>query len=79
MKFEKHLRPARVFIPLIFLLLAACSSSPKPARTTPKPVPPTPAVETEKPRVDKPAPAVGEPARQVREDEEAAQAPSPQG
>ena len=76
MKFEKHLTPARVFITLIFLLMAACSSSPKPAKTAPKPVPATPAVETEKPRVDKPAPAVGEPARQVRVDEEAAQAPS---
>ena len=75
MKFEKHLTPARVFITLIFLLLAACSSSPKPARTTPKPVPP-PAAEADKPRIDKPAPAVEEPARQVRVDEEAAQAPS---
>ncbi len=78
MKFEKHLTPARVFITLIFLLLAACSSSPKPARTTPKPVPPpAAAVETGKPRVDKPVPAVEEPARQVRVDEEAAPAPAP--
>ena len=77
MKFEKRLTPAYAFITLIFLLLAACSSSPKPPKTTPKPVPAAPAVETEKPQVDKPAPAVAEPVRQAREAEEPAQAPTP--
>ncbi|MGZ5514451.1 MAG: transglycosylase SLT domain-containing protein, partial [Candidatus Aminicenantales bacterium] len=74
MKSERHTTLTWTLITLIVFLLAACSSSPKPARTTPKPVPPAPTVQTAKPKVDKPAQAVEETARQTREDQEAAQA-----
>ncbi|MGZ5497680.1 MAG: hypothetical protein ACXWHI_03090, partial [Candidatus Aminicenantales bacterium] len=74
MKSERHTTLTWTLITLIVFLLAACSSSPNPARTTPKPVPPAPTVETAKPKVDKPAQAVEETARQARKDQEAAQA-----
>ncbi|MGZ5454824.1 MAG: LysM peptidoglycan-binding domain-containing protein [Candidatus Aminicenantales bacterium] len=74
MNSERHTTLTWTLITLIVFLLAACSSSPKPARTTPKPVPPAPTVQTAKPKVDKPAQAVEETARQTREDQEAAQA-----
>jgi len=74
MKCQRNSTPLWAVIPLILFMLTACSSSPKPARTTPKPVPPAPAVEVAKPPVDKPAAAVDETARRAREDEQAAQA-----
>jgi membrane-bound lytic murein transglycosylase D len=48
-------------LPLMILLLAGCSSTPKPAKTAPKPVPsPPPAVEAAKPPAEKPSAAVEE-------------------
>ena len=48
-------------LPLIFLLLAGCSSTPKPAKTVTKPLPsPPPAVEAAKPPAEKPSAAVEE-------------------
>jgi len=62
---------------LTLLLLAACSSSPKPATTTAKPAPASaPAVEAAKPPAEKPPATVEEAPPAVHED---AQMPSPKG
>lgn len=56
MKRERH--PLLIFpvLPLVILLLAACSSAPKAAKTTPRPAPAAaPAVAAEPPAVDKAA------------------------
>jgi membrane-bound lytic murein transglycosylase D len=64
------------FFPAV-LLLAACSSSPKPATTTAKPAPASaPAVEAAKPPAEKPPATVEEAPPAVHED---AQMPSPKG
>ena len=61
MKSERPPSPAYAVLPLIFLLLAGCASTPKPAKTAPKPVPsPPPAIEAAKPPSEKPAAAVEE-------------------
>jgi membrane-bound lytic murein transglycosylase D len=61
MRSERRFSPACAVLPLIFLLLAGCSSTPKPAKTSPSPAPsPPPAVEAAKPPAEKPSAAVEE-------------------
>jgi membrane-bound lytic murein transglycosylase D len=62
MRSDRRFSPACAVLPLIFLLLAGCSSTPKPAKTSPSPAPsPPPAVEAAKPPAEKPSAAVEEP------------------
>ncbi len=72
MKYQRRLSPVWAAFPFVLLLLAACSSTPRPAATAPNPVPP-PAVTEALSQSDKPAePAVeaalsaGEEARQAQ-------------
>jgi membrane-bound lytic murein transglycosylase D len=61
MKLRSRPAFAWTLLPLIFLLLAACSSSPKPAKPVAKPVSaPAPAVEADKPPAEDPVAAVEE-------------------
>jgi len=61
MRSERRFSPACAVLPLIFLLLAGCSSTPKPAKTSPSPAPsPPPAVEAAKPPAENPSAAVEE-------------------
>jgi membrane-bound lytic murein transglycosylase D len=61
MRSDRRFSPACAVLPLIFLLLAGCSSTPKPAKTSPSPAPsPPPAVEAAKPPAEKPSAAVEE-------------------
>jgi membrane-bound lytic murein transglycosylase D len=71
---ERHLLSPWLALPLAFLLLAACSSSPKPSQTTvPPTAPPAPAsVEVEKPAAEPPASIVEEAPKPVEEAEQIA-------
>jgi len=76
MKFIRNITPVWAALPLIFLLLAACSSSPKPAATSPGPSPSSaPAITEAPPQADKPAAVVGEAARAAGEEAQDAQVP----
>lgn len=73
MKYQRRFSPAWAALLLVFLLLAACSSTPKPATTAPNPVPP-PAVTEAPLQADKPAEPAVEAARPVSEEAQEAQA-----
>jgi len=73
MKYQRRFSPTWAAIPLVLLLLAACSSTPKPATTAPNPVPP-PAVTEAPLQTDKPAEPAVEAARPAGEEAQEAQA-----
>src|SRR5512136_1059636 len=79
MKCKRHILPAWAVLPVIFLVLAACSSSPKPAKTTPTPVPPpVPSVEVGQPEAAKPDAAI-EPVRPAGEADQEVRAQAVKG
>ena len=69
MKQQRHLSVAWAVVLLLPFLLAACSSTPKPARTAPKAVPagPAPAVASPAPAAENPSPEAGDAARPLPE------------
>lgn len=80
MRRERPVPPLWAVISLVLFALAACSSSPKPARTTPKPAPPPAAADVPaKPPADKPPVAVEEAASPAREEVQEVQAAPSKG
>ncbi len=64
---KRRITPAWAVFPVILLVLAACSSSPKPAKTAPKPAPPpVPSVETPRPEAAEAARPAGQADQDVR-------------
>jgi membrane-bound lytic murein transglycosylase D len=79
MKHQRHLSPVWAVVFLLPILLAACSSSPKPAKTVPKPGPAAaPVVPTTNPPTGAPTAAAEQPVRPAADARPAAQAPQAQ-